>query len=149
MPRQPTKQPDINHITYAYSSSVLVVNTYETITLSFDSVAPGSRSKTLGVQLAAISTPIKNIKLGVINIGGLSWEEGIISYELLDFFDQGRYLSNTMPGINTSGSYGSVNNVAVGSISPYRSQVVHLNLNIGEQSRLTNTCLEFKWFFNF
>lgn len=148
---QPTKSIDIQHVTYGINSTgITTVNPYDTHTLLFENTVPGAFSKVLAVQLTSTkSKVISNIKLGVVDIGSLSWADSLLTYELLDFYNESVSTKNNFEGVNSNASAGSIMNISAGNITSTKSKIVHLRLNLPESVLVQQTCMIFKWFFEY
>lgn len=151
MQKQAIKNIDIQHVTYGFNSNqITTVNPYDTRTLLFENTIPGESSKIIGVQLASINPKVlSNIKFGIIDIGTISWSEGLFTYDVLDFYDEKASAKNIFYGINSNSSAGSMMNIGVKNINSKKSQIVHLRLNLPKSVNFQQTCMVFKWFFEY
>ena len=118
--------------------------------ITFGSIAPGERSKTL---IAALGVPnvkgITNIKLGIIDIGNVEFTNNIFGVAN-DFQLTTNYVPETyFQGINTDGLSTNAYNISIPNRDSNNSNYVYLNVNLQRNSLLGPSVLRYKWWFDF
>ena len=125
------------------------INTVRAFSFNFGTLAPGETSKTIIVSLEVVhADAIGNIKLGLINAGGIAFSNDIFriasSSELSDSIVPDQFFQ----GINAEESEISIYNISIDNRLNNVSDFVYLSINLPIDNFLGEGVVRFKWFFD-
>ena len=116
---------------------------------SFGQLSPGETSKTLIVQLkVSNSLVIKNIRIGLIDSGGLDFKNNVFGIDILNYLDLNHRPKQFFQGINENQSPQSNNNIIVTNQSRKISNFVYLNVNIPSDYPVWQGTVRYGWFYD-
>jgi hypothetical protein len=117
---------------------------------SFSTVAPGETSKTIITQLNIPNVKgITNIKLGLINIGELSFSSNSFGVANNYLLIKDYPIESYFQGVNTDKSASSAYNISIPNKDLNNSDYVYLNINVPRNSIPEPSIIRYRWFFDF
>jgi hypothetical protein len=127
--------------------------TLETINskaLSFGPLAPGQLSSTLIIYLKVpTSIAIQNIRLALVDCGGLSFEDTNFGVETRPYLDYNIVPSTNFSGVNEARDVNSIYNISVNNKDFQTSDYVYLNVSIPRDQLFGTGTIRYKWFFDY
>ena len=118
--------------------------------LTFGTIAPGETSDNVIVLLnIPNSQAIGNVKLGLIDTGGIEFANNIFGITSENRLDDSVVPTTYFQGVNTSGTASNSNNIAIGNSKSNVSEYVYLNLNLPSGNTLGEGVIKYKWFFDY
>lgn len=132
------------------SDSKSTLQTIDSKTIDIGNIAPGETSVTKIIYLNVPSSlGINNIKLGLIDTGGIEFRNdtfGIESLNYLDFrFEPKKYFQ----GVNLEKRSSNQYNYSIPNNGLLSSQYVYLNVKIPTDLDLGGRVVRYKWFFDY
>ena len=116
---------------------------------SFGLLSPGQKSETLIIQLKVSNALfIGNIKLCLIDSGGLSFKKNIFGVDILNYLDINYEPKQFFEGVNTNKNISSSYNVKVDSQNRNSSQFAYLNINIPSDYPTWEGTVRYGWFYD-
>ena len=126
------------------------LKTINSKSLSFGSIAPGETSESFIIYLKVpSSSAINNIKLGLIDCGGLDFSLISIGVETRTSIMSTISYSSYFKGINNSNDPYSPYNISIGNKDLYTSNYVYINLTLPRDQIIGSGVMRFKWFFDY
>jgi len=117
---------------------------------TFGTISPGQTSSTIVISLSVPDViAIKNIKIGLINSGGITFSNDVFgiatSSELRSDIEPDTYFQ----GVNTSGLITSSYNIAVPNKDKHSSTYVYLNAKLQSSKTVGTGLVKYSWFFDY
>lgn len=132
------------------SDSKGTLNTINSKALSFGPLAPGQTSETMIVYLKVPnSSAINNIKIALIDCGGLTFGETKFCIETYSFLDYNIIPTSEFLGVNSTDDSESIYNVDIANKDWYTSQYVYLNVVIPQGQLLGSGTIKYRWFMDY
>jgi hypothetical protein len=117
--------------------------------LFFGILAPASTSKTKIVQLKVEGTAaIRNIKLSLIDSGGIDFNENIFGVDSRGFIDKGVVPESRFQGVSDK-SLESEYNIDINNLNLLSSNYVYLNLNVPADQEFIAGTIRYQWIFDY
>lgn len=118
--------------------------------LSFGTIAPGETGNPIIVSFSApLATATRNIKIGLIDTGGITFTNTTFGITARDYIDYDITPSTYFQGVNTNGSETNAFNISVENKDSTSSYFVYLNIKLPQDYTLTTGILRYKWFFDY
>ena len=132
------------------SSNKGSINTINSQSLSFGTLAPGSISKTIiiGLRVPNAKT-IDNIKICLVDTGDIEFQNNIFGVEVRSYIDYNVVCSTFFQGLNEDNDPNNANNIAVENKDIISSQYVYLNVRLPENQTVGNGVIRIKWYFDY
>ena len=132
------------------SDSKGTLKTINSMALSFGPLAPGETSPTSIIYLKVPqAVALNNIKLALIDSGGLTFENTTFGVEIQPFIDYNIIPSEEFSGVNETKDVDSLYNVSVSSRDLQNSNYVYLNVSIPIGELFGTGTVRYKWFFDY
>ena len=132
------------------SDSKGTMNSTYAKSLSFGNLAPGETSKTMILYLHVPSaTAIVNIRLGLIDSGGLSVQQNTFGVTSQGSIDQNLEPEEYFSGLNTTGNAADENNVDIANRDFYTSDYVYLNVSLPKNQDFGTGVIRYRWYFDY
>ena len=113
-------------------------------------IAPG---ETTPVKILYLSVPssffIRDIKIALIDTGGLNFSLGRFSVETSIALDYNIIPRRFFMGVNTNNRATNTFNIDVPNFNRRRSQFVYLSVNVPGNAGFIAGTVRYKWFFNY
>lgn len=111
-------------------------------------VGNNSLSETKIIKLKAPDAiVIKNIRLGLIDTGGIVFSNLLFGVETRNYYDKSLIPKNYFQGISTSSN--SEYNVVVPNSNSTTSNFVYLNVFMPQETQILAGSIRFKWWFDY
>ena len=118
--------------------------------LALGSISPGETSVTKIIYLRIPNAiGIDNIKIGLINNGGIDFTTTTFGIEIHNHIDNNIVPTKYFTGINETGNSNNIHNVSVGNNGNIQSNYVYLNITLPSNHNLNAGVVRFKWFFDY
>lgn len=131
------------------SNSKSTTEGFNSSSLSLGTLAPGETSKTIVLRLSAPdSITIKNIKIGLINSGCISFTNKTFGIETRNYYDKYIIPETYFQGISDETST-SAYNVEILNSTRTNSYYVYINVKIPLDFTFKGGTIRLKWFFDF
>jgi len=132
------------------SDSKATTNTINSKALEIGPLAPGEASQTKIIYLRVPSSiGINNIKIALIDTGGVEFQNNIFGVETLSHLDYNYVPSSFFQGVNSDKSANNAYNVDVPVNGPFQSQYVYLHVNLKLGQLFQGGTIRYKWFFDY
>lgn len=126
------------------------INSIFSESLSLGMLSPGSLSETKIISLRLPSSAgINNIKLGLIDTGGLNFSKAKFYIDTLTYIDYNFIPYNYFQGVNVNKLSNNQYNVAIPNGDVLQSQYVYLNVYIPEDQEFVAGTIRYSWFFDY
>jgi hypothetical protein len=126
-----------------------LINTIGAKSLFFGILPPGGKSRTLIMQLQVSEVAaIRNIKLSLIDTGGIIFNGNIFGVESRKFIDENIVPESRFTGISDK-SLESVYNINISNLDLNSSEYVYLNLNVPEDQDFVAGTIRYQWIFDY
>ena len=118
--------------------------------LRFGTISPGELSKTI-ITAFRFNTAqaITNIKLGLINTGGLPFANDVFGITTSPVFDENIVPATYFQGVNTDGLATNIYNISINNLNTVTSEYVYLNINLPKNADFGAGVVRLKWFFDY
>ena len=131
------------------SNSKSTTSGFNSTSLSIGTLAPGETSQTIVLRLSAPnSITIKNIKIGLIETGGITFTNTTFGIETRNYYDKYIVPETYFLGISDETST-SIYNISVLNSTRTNSYYVYLNVKIPLNFIFKGGTIRLKWFFDF
>ena len=132
------------------SDSKGTLETINSDALSFGPLAPGETSPTKIIYLGVpTALAINNIKLALIDCGGLTFGDTKFRVEFQNYIDYNIVPSDEFAGVNSTKDVNSLYNIAIPNRDLQNSYYVYLNVAIARGQFFGSGVVRFRWFFDF
>jgi len=126
------------------------INSIFSESLSLGMLSPGSISETKIISLRLPSSVgVNNIKIGLIDTGGLDFTKTKFYIDTLPYIDYNFIPYNYFQGVNTNKLSNSGYNIAIPNSGLLQSQYVYLNVYIPNDQSFVGGTIRYKWFFDY
>jgi len=117
---------------------------------NFGTIGPGETSETIITTLwFNAAKAISNIKLGLIDTGGITFANDIFRITTSPAYDDDIIPTSYFLGVNSNGSASNEYNIAIDNLSGKMSEYVYLNINLPRNANYGAGVVRFKWFFDY
>lgn len=145
-----TANPSETTIGTDSSDSKGTLMTIYSTSLSFGPLAPGQVSPTKIVFLKVPSSiGINNIRLALIDCGGLTFGDTKFGVEIQSFIDYNIIPSGEFSGVNEIKDSNSIYNISVANNDLQSSKYVYLNVTIPREQTFGTGTIRYLWFFDY
>jgi len=132
------------------SDSKATINTIDSESLELGPIAPGETSITKIIYLRVpASIGIDNIKLSLIDSGGIDFKNTTFGVETLNYLDYNVVPSTFFQGINSEKLPDNVYNFDVPNNGALQSQYVYINVSLPRNHAFGGNTIRYKWFFDY
>lgn len=132
------------------SDNKQTVATINSKSLTFGNIAPGETSETQIVYLKIPnSISVKNIKLSLIDTGGITFSNDIFGIEIYEHVDTNIVPNEYFTGVNIDEISTSPYNISIPNASINSSIYVYLNIRLPLDQQLQTGTIRYKWFFDY
>lgn len=147
----------LNVKTYSYkprklendaSDSKSTIEKINSGSISFETISPGETSRTIIARLEVENSPsIKNIKIGLVDDGGITFTNTTFGITTSDYIDANIVPNTFFQGL--SSSFDSIYNIAVENKTRTTSNYIYLNFKIDKGEWPENGVITYKWWFDY
>jgi hypothetical protein len=132
------------------SDSLETSHTIFSNSLSWGIVTPGQFSETKIIYLhIRNSIGINNIKISLIDIGDLEFDQYSFGVDYLSYVSYNYYPQKYFNGVNVNKSETSSHNVMIPNLDRNKSRYVYLNFKLPDNYEFKGSVIRFKWFFDY
>lgn len=132
------------------SDNKATLNTIDSESLELGAMAPGETSSTKIIFLRVPSSlGINNIKLGLIDTGGINFTNSTFGVETLNYLDYNYTPSSFFDGVNEDKNATSSYNITVPNSGSFESQYIYLNVTLPNDHEMGAGVVRYKWFFDY
>lgn len=125
-------------------------NTIKSMALSFGPLAPGQISQTMIIYLKVPSSlAINNIRLALVDCGGLTFGDAKFGVEIQPFIDYNIIPSNEFAGVNETRDSNSIYNISINNRDLSNSNYVYLNVSIPLGQIFGTGTIRYRWWFDY
>jgi len=118
--------------------------------LNFGTIGPGEKSKTVITVLSfPAAQAIKNIKIGLVNAGGITFANNIFGVTFSSNLDEFIVPETYFQGINTDKSSTNEYNIAIENQDSITSNYVYLNIDLPKNTQFQAGVVRYQWWFDY
>jgi hypothetical protein len=118
--------------------------------LHFGTIGPGELSTTIITAFRfKTAKAITNIKLGLVNTGGLVFVNNIFGIATYPAIDENLIPTTYFQGVNTDGLATNAYNIDIDNLNNIMSEYVYLNINLPNNADFGAGVIRLKWFFDY
>jgi len=118
--------------------------------LHFGTIGPGEESRIVIVAFRFKTVKaFTNIKIGLINTGGLSFTNDLFGITTSPAFDTNLVPDEYFEGVNSTGLASNEYNIDVDNRTSTVSEYVYLNINLPANANFGAGVVRYKWFFDY